>query len=73
MIPLLRGSFIFASDLVRELKIPVNIDFMTTSSYGHSEVSSGIVEIINDVRTNIKGKKVLLLMILLIQVTLWKK
>ncbi|NMB26436.1 MAG: hypoxanthine phosphoribosyltransferase [Tissierellia bacterium] len=60
VIPLLRGGFIFASDLVRELKIPVNIDFMTTSSYGHSEVSSGIVEIINDVRTNVKGKNVLI-------------
>lgn len=60
VISLLRGSFIFAADLVRKIDIPVNIDFMTTSSYGHGEVSSGIVEIINDVRTNIKGKNVLI-------------
>ena len=60
VISLLRGSFIFAADLVREINIPVNVDFMTTSSYGHDEVSSGIVEIINDVRTNIKGKNVLI-------------
>mgnify|MGYP001080802013 CR=1 FL=1 len=59
VIPLLRGSFIFASDLVRELEIPVNIDFMTTSSYGHDEISPGIVEIINDIRTDIEGKNVL--------------
>ncbi len=60
VIPLLRGSFIFASDLVRELEIPVNIDFMTTSSYGHDEISPGIVEIINDIRTDVKGKNVLI-------------
>jgi len=58
---LLRGSFIFAADLVREIKIPVNVDFMTTSSYGHGESSSGIVEIITDVRTDIKGKDVLII------------
>lgn len=59
-ISLLRGSFIFAADLVREISIPVNVDFMTTSSYGHGESSSGIVEIITDVRTDIKGKDVLI-------------
>ena len=60
-ISLLRGSFIFAADLVREINIPVNVDFMATSSYGHEESSSGIVEIITDVRTDIKGKDVLII------------
>lgn len=60
VISLLRGSFIFAADLVREINIPVNVDFMTTSSYGHDEVSSGIVEIINDVRISIKDKSILI-------------
>ncbi|MBZ2175591.1 hypoxanthine phosphoribosyltransferase [Schnuerera sp. xch1] len=60
VISLLRGSFVFAADLVRALHVPVNVDFMTTSSYGHSETSSGIVEIINDIRTDIKGKHVLI-------------
>ncbi len=60
VISLLRGSFIFAADLIRELEVPVNIDFMTTSSYGHDEVSSGIVEIINDVRTDVRGKDVII-------------
>ena len=60
VVSLLRGSFIFAADLIRELSIPVEIDFMTTASYGHEEVSSGKVEIINDVRTIVEGKDVLI-------------
>ncbi len=60
VISLLRGSFVFAADLVRELSVPVEIDFMTTSSYGDSETSSGIVDIVNDIRTSIKGKDVLI-------------
>lgn len=59
-ISLLRGSFIFAADLVREITVPVNVDFMTTSSYGHDEVSSGIVKIVHDLRTDVKGKNVLI-------------
>ncbi|WP_353092930.1 hypoxanthine phosphoribosyltransferase [Tissierella praeacuta] len=60
IISLLRGSFIFASDLVRELSIPVEIDFMTTASYGHDEVSSGKVEIVHDIRTEVEGKDILI-------------
>src|SRR5699024_11911448 len=50
----------FTSDLVRELSIPVEVDFMTTSSYGDSETSSGCVEIVNDVRTSIKDRDILI-------------
>jgi len=60
VISLLRGSFVFAADLVRAITVPVNIDFMTTSSYGYSQKTSGIVEIINDIRTDIKDKDVLI-------------
>lgn len=60
VISLLRGSFIFASDLVRELSIPVNVDFITTASYGHEEISTGNVDIVHDLRTDIKGKDVLI-------------
>ncbi len=60
VISLLRGSFIFAADLIRELSIPVEVDFMTTASYGHGEVSTGNVEIIHDIRTNAKGRDVLI-------------
>jgi hypoxanthine phosphoribosyltransferase len=60
VVSLLRGSFIFAADLIREISIPVEVDFMTTASYGHSEISSGNVEIITDIRTTIKGRDILI-------------
>jgi hypoxanthine phosphoribosyltransferase len=60
VISLLRGSFIFTSDLVRELSIPVEVDFMTTASYGHGETSSGNVEIVHDIRTSVEGKDILI-------------
>lgn len=60
VISLLRGSFVFAADLVREISIPVEVDFMTTESYGHDEVSSGNVEIVHDIRTKVEGKDILI-------------
>ena len=60
VISLLRGSFIFCADLVREMDIPVEVDFVTTHSYGHGEVSTGKVEIVHDLRTDVKGKDVLI-------------
>ena len=59
-IGLLRGSFVFLADLVREIDKPIVVDFMTTSSYEHSEVSSGNVNILSDIRENIEGKDVIL-------------
>lgn len=59
VVSLLRGSFIFVADLVRELNMKVNIDFMTTSSYGNETSSSGKVELVHDLRTDIEGKNVL--------------
>jgi hypoxanthine phosphoribosyltransferase len=60
VISLLRGSFIFTADLVRELSIPVNVDFITTASYGHEEVTTGNVDIVHDLRTDVKGKDILI-------------
>lgn len=60
VVSLLRGSFVFTADLVREISIPVEVDFMTTSSYGDAEVSSGHVDIVHDIRSSIKGKDVLI-------------
>ena len=60
VVSLLRGSFIFTADLVREIDLKVNIDFMTTSSYLNGEESTGNVEIIQDIRTDIVGKDVLI-------------
>jgi hypoxanthine phosphoribosyltransferase len=60
LICILKGAVVFASDLARELKIPVNIDFMTISSYGKNSSSSGIVKITKDLDENIEGKHVLI-------------
>jgi hypoxanthine phosphoribosyltransferase len=60
VLSLLRGSFIFAADLVRHITVPTKIGFMTTSSYGHSEQSSGSVNIVNDIPDDIKDYDVLI-------------
>ncbi|MGL5152701.1 MAG: hypoxanthine phosphoribosyltransferase [Clostridium sp.] len=60
VLSLLRGSFIFAADLVRAIDTDVKVGFMTTSSYGHSETSSGSVKIVNDIPDNIEGYDVLI-------------
>lgn len=60
-ISLLRGSFVFAADLVREIKVPTIIDFMTTSSYGDKLETSGRVDIIHDLRTDLKDQNVLII------------
>ncbi len=49
VISLLKGSFIFTADLVRSLSIPVRIEFMITSSYGHGEESTGHLKIEKDI------------------------
>lgn len=61
VLSLLRGSFVFTADMVRAIDDKVMVGFMTTSSYGHSETSSGIVKIVNDVPDNIKGFDVLIM------------
>ncbi|MBU5590991.1 hypoxanthine phosphoribosyltransferase [Clostridium sp. MSJ-4] len=60
VLSLLRGSFIFTADLVRNINVPTKIGFMTTSSYGHDEQSSGTVKVVNDIPDNIEGYDVLI-------------
>lgn len=60
VVGLLKGSVIFMSDLIREIKLPVKIDFMTVSSYGNSTTSSREVKILKDMSENIMGKNVLI-------------
>lgn len=60
VIGLLRGSFIFIADLVRQLSVPVEIDFIEASSYGNSTESSREVRILKDLRGEIEGRDVLL-------------
>ena len=60
VVGLLRGSFVFIADLVRHLDLPVEVDFMTVSSYGNAMVSSRQVRIIQDLETDIKNRDVLI-------------
>ncbi len=59
VVGLLRGSFIFIADLVREIDLPVEVDFLEVSSYGNSTVSSREVRILKDLRGEIEGRDVL--------------
>lgn len=59
VVGLLRGSFMFIADLVRELKMPVEVDFLEVSSYGDAMESSREVRIVKDIRGEIEGRDVL--------------
>lgn len=59
VIGLLRGSFIFIADLVREIDLPVEVDFLEVSSYGDRTESSREVRILKDLRGKIEGRDVL--------------
>lgn len=60
IVSLLKGSFIFAADLVREIDLPVKMSFMTTSSYGKDTFSSGIVEILTDLEGDVSAYDILI-------------
>src|SRR5215510_15369768 len=57
---LLKGSFIFLSDLVRRIDRPLQVDFLVASSYGEGTVSSGNVRLVYDPETELAGKHILL-------------
>src|ERR1700758_3160969 len=57
---LLKGSFIFLSDLVRDIGRPLQVDFLVASSYGDSTTSSGLVRLLYDPETQLEGKHILL-------------
>ncbi|EIJ71170.1 MULTISPECIES: hypoxanthine phosphoribosyltransferase [Pasteurellaceae] len=60
VVGLLRGSFMFMADLVRELKLPVEIEFMTTASYGSDMTTNHDVKITKDLDGDIKDEHVLI-------------
>ena len=60
VVGLLRGSFMLIADLVRKLDVPVEVDFITVSSYGSGMTSSGNVKILKDLDGDISGHDVLL-------------
>lgn len=57
---ILKGAVVFLSDLIREIKIPINIDFMAVSSYGKSSVSTGEVRIIKDLDYSVEDKDIII-------------
>jgi hypoxanthine phosphoribosyltransferase len=58
-IGILKGSFVFMADLIRELGLPVEVDFVKLSSYGSGTKTSGKVKIVQGLKTPIKGRDVL--------------
>jgi hypoxanthine phosphoribosyltransferase len=59
LIGVLKGAVFFMADLMRQLTVPCEIDFMAISSYGASTDSSGVVRILKDLDINIEGREVL--------------
>ncbi len=57
---LLKGSFMFTSDLIRNIRNPSRIDFMRVSSYGNAMKSKGKITITKDLEEDIKGKNVII-------------
>ncbi len=59
LIGVLNGAFIFMADLARAIDLPLSVDFLSVSSYGSSQESSGEVRLTKDLNTSLKGKHVL--------------
>jgi len=61
LICILKGAFVFLADLIRELTLPLKIDFLSVSSYGDATKTSGVVKILKDISIDIEGEDVLLI------------
>ena len=59
LIGVLKGSFVFMADLIRQLQLPVEVDFVKLSSYGAGKETSGKVKVVQGLKTPIKGRDVL--------------
>ena len=60
VVGILKGSVIFASELIKNISVKCEIDFMAVSSYGNSTETSGVVRILKDLDHNIEGKDILI-------------
>lgn len=60
MVCILKGSSIFFADLIREISIQCQMEFMSASSYGVSTETTGVVKIVKDLDTNIEGRDVII-------------
>jgi hypoxanthine phosphoribosyltransferase len=56
----LKGAFIFMSDFVKRVNIPIEIDFMAVSSYGTGTATSGVVKIVKDLDISVEGRDVII-------------
>jgi len=61
LVGVLKGAFVFMSDLVRHIDLPLEVDFMAVSSYGAGTRSSGVVRIVKDLDADITGRHVVLI------------
>ncbi|MFB3885158.1 MAG: hypoxanthine phosphoribosyltransferase [Thermodesulfobacteriota bacterium] len=61
LVCILKGAFMFLSDLIRQLQLPVQVDFARLASYGAGTKTSGRIEITKDIETSIEGKDVLII------------
>jgi hypoxanthine phosphoribosyltransferase len=59
-IGILNGSFIFLSDLIREITVDCEIDFFKLSSYGDAKISSGQVKLLKDLNAQVEGRDILI-------------
>lgn len=60
MVPVLKGSYVFAADLARQIELNVEVDFLGVRSYGDGTQSTGVVQITTDLSHPIEGKHVIL-------------
>jgi hypoxanthine phosphoribosyltransferase len=60
LVGVLKGAFVFLSDLARAINLPVEVDFMAVSSYGSATRTSGVVRIVKDLDADLTGRHVLL-------------
>ena len=61
LIGVLKGSFIFMADLIRRLELPLELDFVKISSYGAGKETSGKVKLVQELKTPVKGRDVLVI------------
>jgi len=60
LVGVLKGAFVFLADLIREVNMPLEVDFLTVSSYGPGRASIGNLRFVQDITTDIAGRHVLL-------------
>lgn len=61
LIGVLKGAFVFLADLMREIKIPIEVDFVKLESYGNKTESSGTIKLLKDIDVDICNQNVLII------------